>query len=396
MFRFLIFSFPAIMDVILGAVFFIAAVRLSEHGATPFMVTLSMAVWAIVYSLCSVVVGRLVTPRNAAGIISFSGLFIALVSLGFITFNGVYFQYFWMFFIGIGMACFFCPFQVFMKAMEGSRKGGLVRSTSLYTFSWSMGLATGPFIVGLVWGELVKENGWIYCHLLNAVLACVVGLGIWPLKNYCESKLSLEPEESLVSSEIDYTKMPDLAWLGWVMATAGCISVSLVRTLFPYKSSLLEISRLDQGNVLALVSCVQAITALCLMRGKYWMYRVLPLVLMSISGLIGLLLFAYGSTVPLFYLGAVLYGIYAGSFFFCLVFYSLVHPVRSAGYLSINEALVGLTGILGPLAGGYLAGIAGVNIPFIGAGLLVLAALIIQSVTIVRKSFVFASEFEQS
>ena len=47
-------------------------------------------------------------------------------------------------------------------------------------------------------------------------------------------------------------------------------------------------------------------------------------------------------------------GIYAGTFFFYLVFHALTHPVRSARYVSINESVVGAGGILGPALGGLI------------------------------------------
>jgi predicted MFS family arabinose efflux permease len=54
-------------------------------------------------------------------------------------------------------------------------------------------------------------------------------------------------------------------------------------------------------------------------------------------------------------LAAVLFGIYAGAFFFYLVFHALTHSVNSARYVATNEFVVGLAGIVGPLLGGLLA-----------------------------------------
>jgi predicted MFS family arabinose efflux permease len=51
----------------------------------------------------------------------------------------------------------------------------------------------------------------------------------------------------------------------------------------------------------------------------------------------------------------ILFGVYSGSFFFYLVFHAIAHPVRSARYVAVNESVVGIGGILGPLIGGGLS-----------------------------------------
>lgn len=64
-------------------------------------------------------------------------------------------------------------------------------------------------------------------------------------------------------------------------------------------------------------------------------------------------------TVPLrtlcLYASVACYGVFSGSFFFRLVFYSLVHPHRSAKYVAVNEMVVGICGVAGPVIAGALA-----------------------------------------
>ena len=55
------------------------------------------------------------------------------------------------------------------------------------------------------------------------------------------------------------------------------------------------------------------------------------------------------------YASAACYGVFSGSFFFGLVFHSLVHPQRSARYVAINEMVIGICGVAGPVMAGMLA-----------------------------------------
>ena len=173
--------------------------------------------------------------------------------------------------------------------------------------------------------------------------------------------------------------MPDLAWLGWLAAGIGCMTVAVGRSLFPVKAAILELSKTDQGVILAIVSFTQAFIGLAFIRSKFWMYRPVPVALFSLSGLLGLLLFGLGSRSEIFYLAALFYGIYSGMFFFYLVFHSLVHPTKSSKYVAINEAVVGITSIIGPIAGGIIADKTNSSIPFYLAAILVLLVMAVQA-----------------
>jgi MFS family permease len=76
--------------------------------------------------------------------------------------------------------------------------------------------------------------------------------------------------------------------------------------------------------------------------------------------------------------GAMLFGTYTGAFCFYMVFHSLVHPERAGRYVAVNEALVGITGFLAPLAGGLMADAWGFRWPYLCAAGLMLVATAVQ------------------
>ena len=333
MIRFLIYLFPAMMDMIAGAFFFVTAVRYSESGASSLTVTGVMATWAFIYSISSIAVGRIVTSKNAARLIMMSGGAVTLISTGYIAVPQLGAQYLWTALMGVATAFFFTPFQVFMKSLEHGEDGSVVRSTALYTFSWSFGMACGPFVCGYVWPHF----GWQWCYVLNAIMGLTIAFGIWHLNQYaCQHHEDAQAAVKSSKTE-DYSNMPDLAWLGWLAAGIGCMTVAVGRSLFPVKAAILELSKTDQGVILAIVSFTQAFIGLAFIRSKFWMYRPVPVALFSLSGLLGLLLFGLGSRSEIFYLAALFYGIYSGMFFFYLVFHSLVHPTKSSKYVAINK-----------------------------------------------------------
>jgi MFS family permease len=375
MLRLLIFIFPAIMDMIMGTTFFIASFRMAQAGYDGFTIGALSATWAIVYSCCNLFGGRFVTTRNCTAIMITSCLLMITAASGFILLSAIYFQFIFIALVGIGAAMFFQPFQLFMKAIEKMHpQGCLTRSTALYTFSWSFGLATGPFISAFVW----RHWNWQACYMLNIISAVIVLIGIVVVKHHL-GDISDNNEQVDIPTGINrYENFPDIAWLGWTAAGVGFLTLAMVRSVLPFKAEIIKLSEYNLGLILATASYAQAFTGLLLGFGHIWMYRITPAVIFSVVGISGLVLFFSSSSVPALLFASLLYGIYSGYFCFYLVFHSLVHPEKSSSYIAINEVIVGLTCIIGPLAGGLLADQVTPSFPFLAVCGPIIAVLIIQ------------------
>ena len=117
------------------------------------------------------------------------------------------------------------------------------------------------------------------------------------------------------------------------------------------------------------------------------MWKRLPAVLMGVCGVVTLLAFAFVPVfthhVAAFYIISGVYGIYSGCFYFYLVYHSLAHPVRSGFYVTGNEIIVGITSIVAPLLGGFMADVSGhTESAFIFAATVAAAAFIIQMIVL--------------
>jgi hypothetical protein len=183
---------------------------------------------------------------------------------------------------------------------------------------------------------------------------------------------------SKTPEEADYSRMPDYAWVGWLVAGVGTIAVSLVRTLIPYRANLLSIGKEEAGMILAVVSYAQAAMAFLLLRSRYWMYKPKPALLIGLSGALALMLFGFGNTTSAFFIGALLYGLYSGCIYFYLVFHSLAHPSKSAHYVAVNEMVVGIASVAGALAGGTITQIFNADTSFVLCGIVIVAVTCLQ------------------
>jgi predicted MFS family arabinose efflux permease len=109
------------------------------------------------------------------------------------------------------------------------------------------------------------------------------------------------------------------------------------------------------------------------------MYRPAAIAAFGVFGIAGILAVGYGREPWVLGLGAALFGVYAGSFFFYLVFHALVHPRRSSQYVAINESLVGICSMAGAALGGWVADTRGFGVLYAGGAVLLLLTLIFQA-----------------
>ena len=385
--RIIFYLLPCVMNIIMGLFFFITMRRLAISGADSFAIAGTMAVWAFIYAIVSALLGIVQRKRNATKFILAGEGILALSMLGFLIFPGMNAQYLWLFGSGIGTAMFFAPFQVIVKMLDRNENapGSVQKTAALYTFSWSFGFASGPFIAAMIWGMLSPETGWRTCYKINLVLILIVSAFVWLLHCFIRRKNAEEesPEAapSATAPENNASgareKLPDLAVIGWIVAGIGFVTIAMLRTQIPYRCSLLEMSTAQQGIILAVVSYVQAFLALSFWKSRRWMYHPFPIALAGCCGLIALLLFAFTQSYGVYVFAGLLYGCYSGGFCFFFAYHSLANPEKSHRYVAVNEVIVGSTSVFAPLGSGLLADAAGNSaVPFlVGACLIVFAVV---------------------
>ena len=345
MVKLLSYLFPILVNFVCGGVFFITALRCSQANAPGWVVGATLSTWSLVYSIFSFIAGKVTTVKNSVMLISAGGLMITAASAGFLLFPGIYTQFIWIALTGIAAATYCTSFQVFAKSIEQDQSTGVVRATALYTASWSLGMATGPFVFGLLPVTL--------SFIINAILGLIIALGILFVSKNVRRSENTTAEETITENSVSGT-FCDCVWAGWIIGGVGTIAIFVIRCLVPYRATLLEFSRAEAGLVLAAVSFVQAFTALALIKVKTMMYKPLPVILAGGCGIASLLLFGFSGSLVSFAIAAVLFGMYSGYFYFMFVYHSLISPVNSTRYVAINEIIVGIMGTIGPFAGGLL------------------------------------------
>jgi len=348
--HYLVYIFPVLINIMNGGMFFITAQRFAEANAPKMFINGTMMTWALFYSVGSIIVGRFINEARSARAICIASLMLAGTMIGAILLPSLNMQFAWMMALGIAGALYCTAFQVFMKCLENGEANGIVRSTALYTASWSLGLGLGPFIFGIM--------DWRISYGINAFFAVMIALGVMIIDAKCRKSRPASCNGAAQSCEAAnaealYSGRPDMVWLGWIGGLLGTFTISILRPMVPARAVELGFSRFNSAMIIAVVSYVQAILALLLLKSKLWMYNKTPLILSGLCGILGLLGLSFLNNLPLLYLSSVLYGTFSLAFYFRFVFHSLVHPTKSGFYISVNEALVGISSTVAPLCAGF-------------------------------------------
>ena len=355
----LIYLFPVAINLLLGGMFYITALRFSEAQAPGWVVGLTQTAWALIYSVLSLGVGRILTVRNAATILNIGCAMLTLSSLGFLFTGGLYTQFVWIVLAGIGSAGYCAPFQMLMKEVEPDQaQDGIVSAVGKYTCAWSLGLATGPLLFGLLPPQQV--------FAINTGVSFALWAGAFALSVSLKRKRAAAPGGQVPVPDNARPAGPlpapgdsafrSLAKLGWLIGGAGAFSMALIRVMWPRRGVELEIAPRDIGLALALLCYIQAGLGLAFAWSKSWMRKPLPTFLAGLSGTAGLALFAFApGQAWCFYLASTLFGLYSSCFYFLLVYFALEDAEHAARNVGINEFIVGITGITSPIFGGLLA-----------------------------------------
>lgn len=387
MLRLLFYIPPFLMNIITGLLFFVPARRLAAANESAVAVGAAMSAWAVTYTITSITLGFVQNKKNAVKLIIL-GQTISIIALaGLLTVNDIKLQYYWLLLTGFSTVLFYSPFQVIMSALEKGTKGtsALIRSTSFYTFSWSLGLAAGPVTAAGIWSLFHPATGWKYCYIfcigINIVITFISLLLHFYVKNVqkkeeMEGKEAEEQKETAAENQEEKKILPDFAMDGWALGIGGYLSVYILRSLLPYRGEVIGLTTTQQSILIGMIALMQAITALALCKSKNWMYKPVPVLLPLAGGMAGLILAATISNFYILCAGMFAYGIFSGVFAWNMIYHAIAIEEKRAKYVSVNETIVGIGGILSPLAGGLFATPEKSGLPFlIGAAALVAAAL---------------------
>ncbi|MCX5642067.1 MAG: MFS transporter [Candidatus Omnitrophica bacterium] len=374
--KYWIYVFPALMDFSLGFLLLLVSIKAVQLGTAPFKLGILGSVWGISYFISNLVLSRFAHKRTANLFMVLGCLSFVAIAPGFIFFHSLAALFILAFLLGPATAFFFIGFQLFMG--EGANLS-VLKSTALYTLGWSTGLAFGFLVSGALVGLPPVIS---ILPVVASSLLIILGLRFIG-KFSARDRAGKKKENRHVFSGLDKTISPgtEKAYLllGWV----GIFTVSIVsggiRFLMPKLIiDFFGLSPVVAGALLFLSFVIQAVFGLLLMKFPGWRYNFKAHSRMELLGLAGVFLALVTSGVTGVIILSVVVGIYSGHAFYNGVFYSLCQHQKRGRNVVVNESLVGISAIIGPLILG-VALQAGISYFFLVPVLLIAVTYFIQA-----------------
>jgi len=262
----------------------------------------------------------------------------------------------------------------------------------LFCVAWNLGIMAGQLTGGWLFerGSEVAAMTAAVAAVLNLALAFNV-VGRIPRESPVTSAAiagnpSLPPEEHRLPLR-PVTLFQRLSWLANV---GGMFGAAMVVHLIADLAVAIQISSAVQGLLMAAWRGVTILTYLAMFRMSAWQFRLLPQVLSSLLGAVGLVVIAWSNSAWGLFIGLALLGQLVGFNYFAGLFYSSVGPSVQQRTLAagLHEATLAVGMAVGTLVGGWLATRYGHRVPYQLAAVGIVVVLAVQVWLAVRQAAV--------
>ena len=347
--KYWIYIFPWLMDFSLASIALFATVKAIQLHATSLQLGILGSLWGITYFLSSMLITKFASRNNAEKFMLFSCISIIVIatSLAFLNFLSAIFILFAL--CGFVLSYFFVGFQLFMGEITRIPER---KRTAFYTLAWSSGIAFGSLTMGIL-----VAHGPFTALLPVIISSLLVIAGIQLLKRLKSNQADIPPEDEQTEIAISLSSQATqkYVFIGWTGMFAVNFISSGIRFLLPKIGiEYFRFSLASVGTALFGILFLQAITGFFLLYAPKWKHRFTPHIFFKVIAIIGCLSPIFLNPALGLSLFVILIGIYSGHAFYNGVFYSLSQYHKSARNISINETLVGISSVLGPLFFGIL------------------------------------------
>ncbi|UCF37890.1 MAG: MFS transporter [Acidobacteriota bacterium] len=347
MLNFLLYFFPFAMDIVVSLLLFVGRHSLAANGASEFVVGSVPMFFGIGYFLSGPIMRAIISRKWAKVEMIISIAILALLSVVLARIESVVAIQILFCLIPFSVSLFFNAFQIYMLGISNDHARPLAVTLSIYTFAWSLGYGVGPFVIGLARDFLTWSQSY-YVSALSCLVIALMVLAFRPPRPNPESKVDSPPEAE--------SARPLLFVPGWIGVVIGLIGWTVIATYWPIIAVSAGISPELKGIVEFCFAAAQALAALALILLKDWQHRPYLLPFFGLVGVSALLTFGSGNAPLWFILGAAMMGCYTASTFLFSAFHCMLDAKMASKRVAVNEMMVGLGYVLGPILASALHG----------------------------------------
>ena len=340
----LVYSMPFLLYLCSGIFSTVLVINLSEIGANAFFVSLLAVFYGMGMMVCAGTFSRLKIPKKFyPKLLYIESCMQAIISLLCILLMNRQIALFYSFLYGVSTTIFFVCFQSLLDSV--SKDLPIRISSGLFIFSWTLGLAVGPIISGLIY-ELNPNIGFIIVILMSILMFILF---------YMSRHLHFKNNKH--KWEEPFMRAPRYkVYIGWLIIFVGAAVLHTLRFMFiDYGIKELELSKASASLLSGSLSGFMALGSLISAFHIKFLERKRVFTIIGLLTPIALSIILITDNFYLLLISFLFLGFVSGFGYFFGLYYALADQENSTSNVAINETLTGTAALIMPFIFGYFA-----------------------------------------
>ncbi|MBT5875668.1 MAG: MFS transporter [Candidatus Latescibacteria bacterium] len=358
------------MDLCTGLVTFAIPLLALQLGASVVELGLIGTAGSVAYTISCAFTGKLADRFDRQRLMAIAALWAAVV-FGIL----IYVEQVWMLFFitplcWMTLALFWPALQATLA--EGKNRVQLAKTLGTFNMVWTIGYMNGPIIGGL---SYEVNSRFPFGLAMIGMLLLAVALFLLRIDR---SVAASEPEDDVDTAPVEMGDTVRYRRVAWIAAFTGFFVMGILNNQFPKLAEELSISPAVLGYLLAVPRLIQFLIFTLARKSHFWQFRLYPLIVPQVATVIGMIITALASDPIYIGVGFATLGLLVGGSFTASQFYSFFQQERKGEGGALNEMIVGLGNVSGPLIGGVLAQMVGLRAPYVLCCVVLCAAIVIE------------------
>jgi MFS family permease len=253
------------------------------------------------------------------------------------------------------MALFWPALQAVLA--EGRNRAQLVRVLGNFNMIWTAGFLVGPLLGGPLY-EMDPRLPFV----VSTTSALIITVGMLlvrftPVADPSEAGPDLPDPAHL-------KKTSRFRTIAWIASFTAFFAIGMLNNQFPRLAQELAFSPSLLGVMLALPRVVQFAVFMTARYTHHWQYRLYPHLVPQAGAIAGMLILVTQEAPAVLGIAFGAVGLLTGASFSTSQFYALFQEEKKGESGAVNEIMVGLGNVSGPLIGGILALAFGLRAPY--------------------------------
>ena len=340
----LVYSMPFLLYLCSGIFSTVLVINLSEIGANAFFVSLLAVFYGMGMMVCAGTFSRLKIPKKFyPKLLYIESCMQAIISLLCILLMNRQIALFYSFLYGVSTTIFFVCFQSLLDSV--SKDLPIRISSGLFIFSWTLGLAIGPIISGLIY-ELNPNIGFVIVILISILMFILF---------YMSRHLHFKNNKH--KWEEPFMRAPRYkVYIGWLIIFVGAAVLHTLRFMFiDYGIKELELSKASASLLSGSLSGFMALGSLISAFHIKFLERKRVFTIIGLLTPIALSIILITDNFYLLLISFLFLGFVSGFGYFLGLYYALADQENSTSNVAINETLTGTAALIMPFIFGYFA-----------------------------------------